>query len=121
MKHDSVRKSELCDEAFLRILPLLKAHCCHTIILHPLGKTGSSQKIVDFPTSLISAPSPAPPAPWRPFTAAACSSLDCPVLFKRAHSREELVHALDLAAILGALDYSPWSAPVEAGHWNAHG
>ena len=51
MKHDSVRKSELCDEAFLRILPLLKAHCCHTIILHPLGKTGSSQKIVDFPTS----------------------------------------------------------------------
>lgn len=35
-------------------------------------------------------------APWRPMTTAACDSMDCPVLYKRANLREQLASALDL-------------------------
>ena len=43
-------------------------------------------------------------APWRPLTAAACSSVDCPVLFKRASAAEDLAAALDLAYALKLLE-----------------
>lgn len=35
-------------------------------------------------------------APWRPMTTAACDSMDCPLLYKRANLREQLASALDL-------------------------
>jgi hypothetical protein len=53
---------------------------------------------------LLGEVAPHGPFPWRPTTAAACVSLDCPVLFKRMHVQEDLRGALDLADALCLLE-----------------
>lgn len=53
------------------------------------------------PPLALAGPSGGAVVPWRPMTAAACDSLDCPLLYKRANLREQLASALDLAHDLG--------------------